>query len=83
MITNDYFKIQKLVLETQSPQKAQRSLIDIYCDIMKTSQYAHPPHHHNGFVATCWLWTTSGVFHKLSVLEPTVPVGKYVYQNRN
>ena len=27
---------------------------------MKTIQCAHPPHHHDGFVATCWLWTTSG-----------------------
>ena len=28
---------------------------------MKTIQCAHPPHHHNGFVATCRLWTASGV----------------------
>ena len=27
---------------------------------MKTIQCAHPPHHHNGFVATCRLWTASG-----------------------
>ena len=26
---------------------------------MKTIQCAHP-HHHNGFVATCRLWTASG-----------------------
>ena len=26
---------------------------------MKTIQCAHPPHHHNGFVATCRLWTPS------------------------
>ena len=26
---------------------------------MKTIQCAHPPHHHNGFVATCRLWTAS------------------------
>ena len=24
---------------------------------MKTIQCTHPPHHHNGFVATCRLWT--------------------------
>ena len=27
-------------------------------EVMKTIQYAHP-HHHNGFVATCWLWMAS------------------------
>ena len=27
---------------------------------MKTIQCAHPPHHHDGFVATCRLWTASG-----------------------
>ena len=27
---------------------------------MKTIQCAHPPHHHNGFVATCRLCTASG-----------------------
>ena len=27
---------------------------------MKTIQCAHLPHHHNGFVATCRLWTASG-----------------------
>ena len=25
--------------------------------------WAHPPHHHNDFVATCWLWTASGGVH--------------------
>ena len=35
---------------------------------MKTIQYAHPPHHHNGFVG---LWTTSGGVHALLVLEAT------------
>ena len=30
---------------------------------MKTIQCAHPPHHHNGFVATCRLWTASGGVH--------------------
>ena len=38
---------------------------------MKAIQCAHPPHHHNGFVATCRLWTASGGVHALSVLEPT------------
>ena len=36
---------------------------------MKTIQYAHPPHHHNGFVATCRLWTASGGVHALLVFE--------------
>ena len=27
---------------------------------MKLIQCAHPPHHHNGFVATCRLWKVSG-----------------------
>ena len=34
---------------------------------MKTIQCAHPPRHHNGFVATC----ASGGVHTLLVLEPT------------
>ena len=38
---------------------------------MKIIQCAHPPHHHNGFVATCRLWTASGGVHALLVLEPT------------
>ena len=38
---------------------------------MKTIQCANPPHHHNGFVATCRLWTVSGGVHALLVLEPT------------
>ena len=42
----------------------------IYSDIMKTIQCAHP-HHHNGFVVTCRLWTASGGVHALLVLEPT------------
>ena len=37
---------------------------------MKTIQCAHPHHHHNGFVATCCLWMTSGRVHALLVLEP-------------
>ena len=27
---------------------------------MKTIQCTHPSHHHNGFVATCQLWTAGG-----------------------
>ena len=38
---------------------------------MKTIQCPHPPHHHNGFVATCRLWAASGGVHALLVLEPT------------
>ena len=48
-----------------------KSIIQIYSDVMKTIQCAHPPHHHNGFVATCRLWTASGGVHALLVLEPT------------
>ena len=35
---------------------------------MKTIQCARPPHHRNGFVATCRLWTASGGVHALLVL---------------
>ena len=45
--------------------------IKIYIYVMKTIQCAHPPHHHNGFVATCRLWTASDGVHALLVLEPT------------
>ena len=38
---------------------------------MKTIQCVYPPHHHNGFVATCQQWTTSGGDYALLVLEPT------------
>ena len=38
---------------------------------MKTIQSAHLSHHHNGFVATCRLWTASGRVHTLLVVEPT------------
>ena len=38
---------------------------------MKTIQCAYPPHHPNGFVATCRLWTVNGGVHALIVLEPT------------
>ena len=36
---------------------------------MKTIHCAHPPHHHDGFVATCQLWTASDGVHALLVLE--------------
>ena len=36
---------------------------------MRTIQCADPPRHHNGFVATCRLWTASGRVHAL--LKPT------------
>ena len=39
--------------------------ISIYSEAMKTVQCAHPHHHHNGFVATCRLWTASGRVHAL------------------
>ena len=44
----------------------------MHSEVMKTIQCAHPPHHHNGFVATCQLWTASGGVHALLVLEPAV-----------
>ena len=43
--------------------------IYIYSEVMKTIQYAHPPH--NGFVAKCRLWTASGRVHALLLLEQT------------
>ena len=39
---------------------------------MKTIQCTHPPHHRNGFVTTCWLWTVRGEVHAWLVLQPTV-----------
>ena len=48
-----------------------KSIIQIYSDVMKTIQCAHPPHHLNGFVATCRLLTASSRVHALLVLEPT------------
>ena len=38
---------------------------------MKTIQCAHPPHHHDGLLATCRLWTGSGGVYVLLVLELT------------
>ena len=51
---------------------------------MKKTQCAHPPHHLNGFVATCRLWRTSGEVHALLVLGPTeysksTSLGAYIY----
>ena len=43
----------------------------IYSEVMKAIQWTYLPHHHNGFVATCWLWTARGGVHALLVLEPT------------
>ena len=40
---------------------------------MKTIQCAHPPHHHNGFVATCRLWTASG---------GVIYIYIYIYKNK-
>ena len=37
--------------------------------VIKTIQYAHPPHHHNGFLVTCRLWTASGGGHALLVFN--------------
>ena len=42
--------------------------IYIHSEVMKTIQCAHPPHHHNDFVATCRLWAASGGVHALLVL---------------
>ena len=36
---------------------------------MYEDTYICPPHHFNGFVATCRLWTASGGVHALLVLE--------------
>ena len=38
---------------------------------MKRIQCVHSSHQHNGFVATCRLWTASGGVYTLLVLEPT------------
>ena len=35
----------------------------MYSEVMKTIQCDHPPHHHNGFVVTCWLLVASGHVH--------------------
>ena len=42
----------------------------IHSEVMKTIQCAHPPHHHNGFEETYWIWIASGGVHALLVLEP-------------
>ena len=48
-------------------------------DVMKTIQCAHPPHHHNGFVATCWLYTASGGVHALLDIYINVYIYIYIY----
>ena len=53
----------KLVHDTQRAQHAQskeHSTYIVTSEIMKAILCAHPPHHQNGFVATCRLWTASG-----------------------
>ena len=45
--------------------------LHIFSEVMKKIQCAHPPYQHNGFVATCQLWTASGGVHALLVLETT------------
>ena len=45
-------------------------IYNIYNDVMKTIQCAHP-HHHNAFMATCRLWMANGGVHVLLVSEPT------------
>ena len=37
---------------------------------MKTIQCAHPPQHHNGFVATCRLWTATGHWPSIAGMSP-------------
>ena len=49
-----------------------KSIIQTYSDVMKTIQCAHPPHHNNGFVATCRLWTASGGVHALFRHWPSI-----------
>ena len=34
--------------------------IYVYNEVTKTIECTHPPHHHNGFVVTCQLWTATG-----------------------
>ena len=47
---------------------------------MKTIQCAHPPHHHNGFVATCRLWTyTIVVMRRMGALDCLHDVTIYLY----
>ena len=44
-------------------------ILYVYSGVMKTIQCAHPHHHHNGFVAACRLWGTSGGVHTLLVVS--------------
>ena len=36
-------------------------IYNIYSEVMNTIQCAYPPHHHNGFVATCRLWMARAI----------------------
>ena len=60
-----------LTIVAQGRRKHFIKYIYVYSYVMKTIQQNHPPHHHNGFGATCPLGTASGGVHALLVLEPT------------
>ena len=63
--------MKRLQTAQQGKNKYICMYIYIYSEVMKTIQCAHPPHHHNGFVATCRVWTASGGVQALLMLEPT------------
>ena len=46
---------------------------------MVTIQCAHPPHHHNGFVVKCRLWTASGGVYALYIYIYIYVVDIYIY----
>ena len=46
---------------------------------MKTIQCAHPPHHHNGFVATCRLWTAIIYIYVMTLWTPFCCIYMCVY----
>ena len=64
-------RILKLIQNCIFDYHIKNNNIYIYSDVMKTIRCAYPPHHHNGFVVTCRLWTASGGVRALLVLEPT------------
>ena len=47
---------------------------------MKAIQRAHPAHHRNGFVATCRLWTASGVVQALLYVYMNLGIYEYILQ---
>ena len=50
---DDWKKIEKINAKiAPNGFYAKYIYIYIYSDVMKTIQCTHPPHHHNGFVAT-------------------------------